>query len=398
MKNTLIFFIIISSTMNCFSQDSLPYFKKNEKGKYALFNINGKASTKHKYSYVSDFNNGIAHVAEIRIEEDDYSYLLNQGIINIKGEEIIKPIYDEVQLWNEQKLIRLKKNELWEVYNFKGVKITSSKYSQLGRLDHKNGLIKVEIKRNGNYYHGYINLKGETIIPCEYLDLTDFSKGLAYGYKQVLTNNKETNEVGQYSTHGVLDSTGNIVIPMIYDEVLAFSNGLFRVKKSKKYGYVDYNGKVIIPLEYFYVQHRASSNGLFLVKKNWDEDEYFINLNNEKVFTPVGYDNVHPFLEGRAIVKKNGKYGFLDENGELVIPLIYDDAIGFENKLARAELNTKIGFINSEGKVIIPIIYDKADTYYFSEKYVKMTLKNTPYFFDVNGNKVTEEVYNSIQN
>ncbi|MBJ2175221.1 WG repeat-containing protein [Aureibaculum sp. A20] len=392
MKETLILFLI-GITLNCFAQkDTLSYFKKDDNGKYALLSNDGKELTNYNYAYVSDFEYGIAHVAEIRIEEDDYSYLLNQGYINTKGEEIVKPIYDEAQMWEEQKLFRLKKDEQWEVYDFNGVKITTTKYDELGRLDDKNGLIKVE----KNEFYGYINRKGESIIPCEYIDLSSFSKGLAYGYKQPLTHNTIKNK--RHSMHGVIDSLGNIVVPMIYDEVLAYKNGLFRVKKEDKYGFVDYYGKVIIPIEYSYAQHTASSNGLFLVEKSWNQDEYFINLENKKVFTPVGYDEVHPFLGNRAIVKIKNKYGFINGTGVLVIPLHYDGVTGFENGLARVEVKDKIGFINANGEIVIPIIYDEADTYYFSNTYVKMKLNDKPYFFDSKGNEVTEKEYNTMQN
>ncbi|WP_117884111.1 WG repeat-containing protein [Aureibaculum luteum] len=394
MKKSLILFLI-GISLNCFAQkDTLPYFKKDGKGKYALFSNEGKKLTKYNYVYVSDFKYGIAHVAEIRIEEDDYSYLLNQGYLNTKGEEIVKPIYDEAQMWEGQKLFRLKKEEQWEIYDFNGAKITTTTYDELGRLDDKNGLIKVEKED----YRGYINRKGESIIPCEYINLSSFSQGLAYGYKQPLTNNKIKNKIGHYSTHGVVDSLGKIVVPMIYDEVLAYKNGFFRVKRDDKYGFVDYSGKVIIPIEYSYVQHTASSNGLFLVEKSWDQEEYFINLENKKVFTPVGYDDVHPFLENSAIVKSKNKYGFIDGTGKLVIPLLYDRVTGFESQLARVELKGKIGFINSNGQIVIPIIYDEADTYYFSNTYVKMKLKNKPYFFDVKGNEVSEQEYHTMQN
>ncbi|QCX38332.1 WG repeat-containing protein [Aureibaculum algae] len=394
MKKSLILFLI-GITLNCFAQsDTLPYFKKDGKGKYALFSNDGKQLTQYNYVSISDFKYGIAHVAEIRIEEDDYSYLLNQGYINTKGEEIVKTIYDEAQLWEDQKLFRLNKDGQWEVYDINGTKITTTTYDELGRLDDENGLIKVE----KDDYHGYINRKGESVIPCEYLDLTSFSKGLAYGYKQPLTHNTIKNKNGDYSTHGVIDSLGNIVVPMIYDEVLTYKNGLFRVKKDEKYGFVDYGGKVIIPIEYSYAQHKASSNGLFLVEKRWNQAEYFINLENNKVFTPVGYDDVHPFLENRAMVKSKNKYGFIDGSGKLIIPLLYDGATGFENQLARVALKGKIGFINPNGQIVIPIIYDKAETYYFSNAYVKMKLNDKSYFFDMKGNKVTEQEYNAMQN
>ncbi|MBK7505881.1 MAG: WG repeat-containing protein [Bacteroidetes bacterium] len=39
------------------------------------------------------------------------------------------------------------------------------------------------------------------------------------------------------------------------------------------------------------------------------------------------------FSEGLAVVEKEGKYGFFDKAGKLVIPIIYDDAQDFSDGL-----------------------------------------------------------------
>jgi hypothetical protein len=79
---------------------------------------------------------------------------------------------------------------------------------------------------------------------------------------------------------------------------------------------------------------------------------------------------VDPFSEGLACVHKNGKIGYINEGGELVIPcnydpessLIYGDMElsydGYDNKfkdgLVKVVLNGKGVVINKKGEVIIP--------------------------------------------
>jgi len=70
------------------------------------------------------------------------------------------------------------------------------------------------------------------------------------------------------------------------------------------------------------------------------------------------YDLVDEYYEGLACVKRNGKYGFIDEAGKLVIPLKYDFAFPFVDGLACVELNDKCGFIDKTDKVVIPLKYD----------------------------------------
>ena len=64
-----------------------------------------------------------------------------------------------------------------------------------------------------------------------------------------------------------------------------------------------------------------------------------------------------PFKEGLARVERNGKYGFIDEKGSLIIPCIYDDVSSFNEGLASVKRNGKYGFIDKKGNIIVPFIY-----------------------------------------
>ena len=64
------------------------------------------------------------------------------------------------------------------------------------------------------------------------------------------------------------------------------------------------------------------------------------------------YDDVGSFSEGLAWVGKDGKYGFVDKQGKLVIPLDYGNAGSFSEGLALVEKNRKLGFIDKKGNVV----------------------------------------------
>ena len=76
------------------------------------------------------------------------------------------------------------------------------------------------------------------------------------------------------------------------------------------------------------------------------------------------YDNVDYFSEGLAKVKLNGQYGFVDQQGNVVIPLKYDMAGGFHGGLARVQLKRKYGFIDQQGNVVVPLKYDYAGNFH----------------------------------
>ena len=63
----------------------------------------------------------------------------------------------------------------------------------------------------------------------------------------------------------------------------------------------------------------------------------------------IKYDYVGKFSSnGLAYVKLNGKYGFIDQTGKIIIPLKYDYVGDFFDRLAYVELNGKYGFINKK--------------------------------------------------
>ena len=77
-----------------------------------------------------------------------------------------------------------------------------------------------------------------------------------------------------------------------------------------------------------------------------------------------GYDDIDCLSDGLARIERNGKYGFIDKAGKVVIPLNYDDTWYFTEGLAAVKQNGKYGFIDNTGKVVIPLKYDKADSFY----------------------------------
>ena len=73
------------------------------------------------------------------------------------------------------------------------------------------------------------------------------------------------------------------------------------------------------------------------MKKNANRT-YPLWLIGEEVI-PSKYDWEYDFYGGLALVKLNGKWGYIDKTGKEVIPCKYDDACHFNNGLAKVKLN-----------------------------------------------------------
>jgi hypothetical protein len=56
---------------------------------------------------------------------------------------------------------------------------------------------------------------------------------------------------------------------------------------------------------------------------------------------------VQPFEEGLARVCEDGKYGFIDRNGEYVIPAIFEAASSFYENICAVKQGGKWGYIKN---------------------------------------------------
>lgn len=70
--------------------------------------------------------------------------------------------------------------------------------------------------------------------------------------------------------------------------------------------------------------------------------------------TDVPYDEVYIFQEGLALVQQNGKYGYIDRTGTLIIPTQYDYAGAFSEGLAPVKQKGKWGYIDRNGTWRLP--------------------------------------------
>ncbi|OOR91426.1 WG repeat-containing protein [Moraxella bovis] len=114
------------------------------------------------------------------------------------------------------------------------------------------------------------------------------------------------------------------------------------------------------------VQKRADDKGL---------DVYFIDEKGSRVFdVPKDVSSMGVvFNEGLYMVKKDGRFGYVNKEGELAIDYQdYDYVEGFEHGLNVVTKNDKEGAIDRMGNIVIPIKYDNIE--YVDEHYFILTL------------------------
>ena len=75
------------------------------------------------------------------------------------------------------------------------------------------------------------------------------------------------------------------------------------------------------------------------------------------------YDNVWDFSEGYVGILKDGKWGFADTSGKVVIPLQFESPSQFHHGYAPVIKNGKAGVIDTIGKAVVPFVYDYVGDY-----------------------------------
>ncbi len=83
----------------------------------------------------------------------------------------------------------------------------------------------------------------------------------------------------------------------------------------------------------------------------------------ERVIIEPQFEMARDFSEGLAVVRKGGKYGYIDASGECVINFKYESAYSFSEGLALAKMGGKYGYINKDGKCVIPFRFKAATAF-----------------------------------
>lgn len=107
-----------------------------------------------------------------------------------------------------------------------------------------------------------------------------------------------------------------------------------------------------------------------------------------RIIVPLQYESPSQFTHGYVDVKQNGKVGLIDKTGKVIVPLQYDYIGNYHNGLFSVRnLQEKYGFIDSSGKVIIPFEYDAVDIGWFNNGVASVRKGNKNGAIDVN-NKI----------
>lgn len=153
---------------------------------------------------------------------------------------------------------------------------------------------------------------------------------------------------------GMLNREGKVIIAATFDAIGEFSEGLCPANESGLWGFIDSTGTWAIAPAF-----KGASpfrEGLAAVWQFGHRYNY-VDKQGTLITTDSMWEEVGDFYFGRAKVRIENYWGYLDTKGRLIIPAIYEQAEDFTSSGARVKTNGQWGLIDTMGGISLPIKY-----------------------------------------
>lgn len=300
-------------------KEGMAYFSIN--GKYGYIDTSGQVVIEPVYFDADYFEGGLA-----KISQDGY-----EGIINSLGEVIVPAEYDDV--FFKDKYLIGECNDAYDCYSMDGVKVLPDSYEYIkiagdNYLVQKDGLYGVmnaegiflvspqyevlnwiegtdKLIARSEFLYGVIDMQGNELVPFIYNSMDWFSvdKGGSEKLLRVSLDDK----------CGCLSATDfSVQVPIEYDLIYGFNNGMARVQLDSLYGVVKADGELYVPVEYENIF--LLENGAVVIQQ--DDLLTLYNENFEEIYSISGDLIFVSWMEpGYYRVSTDDGYVFLDEKG-----------------------------------------------------------------------------------
>ena len=349
----------IDENDNVWYEENILRIKKN--GKYGLIDFNGKELLPAEYDEITVLD-GIEN--SIIIKKDG-----KLGLVNDNGSIIVEVEYKEIKsLGNTYKdgYITINEDGKYGVISTTKKQILENRYDEIAQnYLEEYYLVKEEGKQK------LIDSKGNSIIENGFDDI-----------KSVTTNGVIFIKDNLF---GEMDISGEITIEAKYQELKEAKEGIYIAKQNDKYGIIDQEQNAKLEFNYTGITYNENAN-LFLAEdleyKTSIIDEAFntkivgilSEINVEKSYIRMRIDDEYKYYNLKCeektnteilkdntlfLSKKDGKYGYVDKKGNVVVDYIYDDATEQnEYGFSAVKKNGLWGSIDENGKEIIEPTYN----------------------------------------
>ena len=305
------------------------YLVVRNNGKKGVFK-NGKQIIEFDYQYIN-----YADKSNIFIVEKFGKY----GFFTNKGNEILEPKYTKYAIAGNY--ISVEKEGENKLFDLNGNLINTDTY--LSMIEVENSSYFIAVKENGYY----------SVISKEFQREGNYVF-ISYAFDDLFIVTTEDGKTG------ILDVWNGFKIEPIYDSILNAQGTKILVARNDETGDVDiYNSKL---------EKVSTINGGIV--ENLDNNYVVVYSNSQMQYFDkegkiVSNTEIFPNRELYSIQNEEGKWGFSDNKGNVIVPCEYDIVSEFnEYGFSAIKKDGKWGSINSNGEIVLEP-NNEIETYYF---------------------------------
>ena len=323
------------------------------------------------------------------------------GLIDFTGKTLLECNYDDIipLPYVKNSLITLKDDKKGLVSGT-GTVIINNEYQEISALtnEYEDGYIV----KNINDKYGVIGTNKKVAVPVEYDKVLNAKSGEYYAVKEdgnikiynsssqekveldvddIKSINSENIVIQKDGKYGLSSLAGETIIEPSYDDLTCAFSNYYIAKKDDKYGIIDNVEEQKIAFEYKNITYREDAD-FIEGEKEGSLDTDIINRNFEvkvsgiisEVNVSKGYIKVRvgseykyynfkleekkntELLTGNTLFlnKKDGKYGYVNKDGVVVVNYIYDDAMEQNDYgYVAVKKDGNWGTIDQTGKIVV---------------------------------------------
>lgn len=355
-----------------------------------------------------DENNNIWYEDNVLKVKKDGKY----GMINLLGKELAPCQYDDVvAIEGIKDTIKVTKDGKVGVIDNEGKEILAIQYTDVTNLgkDNKEGFI---VKGEDGKY-GIVDYSNQTILETKYDEIvkevygndmylvkqagkqvlvkSDGTEVLNTGYDEIkgILKNAENGVIYvKDSKYGVMKMSGEVTIPAEYEELKEAKSGILIAKQNGKYGVIDMQKATKVEPTYVSISYNEKADLYIAEKEDYNNDiidntftirqsGILVDSDDEKGYIELKQGEEYKYynfkFEEKNIAevhtsnnlfksKKDGKYGFVDKDGKVIVDYQYDD-VTEQNSYGYAGIKKdgKWGSIDNKGNIVQEPTYNLDD-------------------------------------
>lgn len=294
-------------------------FCTTKDGKKGLVDIAGKQIIENAYTQIEGLTDQYEEGFIVRAENGKY------GVIAYNTNTILEPKYEEIQHVYGNNSYVVKENNTWKIIDEKGNSKIEGGFDKVVEIEPN----AITIQKNGKY--GIITAEGEELVPIEYEELK-------FAFSTEYIAKKE----GKY---GIIDTSNQILLPFQYENIVYHKEADF-IQAENTEGQSELLNRNLEKKVVGIVGEINTDKNYIRVREEENYQYYNFKLEQKKNTDILSTNTL--FLS-----KQNGKYGYVNQEGVVVVNYIYDDATE-QNKYGYVAVKKdgKWGSLNQKGEIV----------------------------------------------